>query len=175
MCEIASLGKFGFFEDMKRKIQHDPMFQFDYFFRSRNSAEIQRRCKSLLILAGKHIVDASARKERRDKSAAKKMKQLLNDRTKKLLKEQKMKEIKERRDNENAAKALRKEARAAGAAKKRAEKSTRVGKKGRKGRRGGVAKILPEGWSMIINVRKSGKYFKRRERRERASRIWKAL
>ena len=111
-------------------------------------------------------MDASARKERRDKSAAKKMKQLLNDRTKKLLKEQKMKEIKERRDNENAAKALRKEARAAGAAKKRAEKSTRVGKKGRKGRRGGVAKILPEGWSMIINVRKSGKYFKRKRAKE---------
>tara|TARA_B110000008_G_C16473699_1_gene365195 strand:+ start:59 stop:535 length:477 start_codon:yes stop_codon:yes gene_type:complete len=158
---------------MRTKIQHDPMFQFDYFFRSRNSAEIQRRCKSLLFLAGKHIVDASARKERRDKSAAKKMKQLLNDRNKKLLKEQKMKEMKERRDNENAAKALRKEARAADAAKKRAEKSARIGRKGRKGRRGGVAKILPEGWSMIINVRKSGKYFK--SERERASRIWKAL
>ena len=69
MCEMAQLGRFGFFDDMRRKIQQDPLFTFDYFFLSRNNIEIERRCKSLLRCAGAHLTAAATRKERRDKAA----------------------------------------------------------------------------------------------------------
>jgi len=152
MCEMAHLGRLGFFDEMRRKIQQDPLFTFDYFFLSRNNIEIERRCKSLLRCAGTHLTAAATRKERRDKAAAKKMKQLANDQAKKELKERKQREAEEKRNKDKDDKKKRKEARELGWAKKRLEKANNKGRR----RSRGVRKTLPEGWNVNVVHRKKG-------------------
>ena len=153
MCEMSELGQYGFFDEMRKKIQHDTMFTFDYFFRSRTTGDLERRCKSLLRCAGKHIVDAKARKERRDKAADKKMKSLMNEKRKKELREQKKRDVESRRKQEQVNKILRKEAREKEWAKKRAEKAANPT---RRKRSRGVTKILPEGWIVKQVLRTTG-------------------
>jgi hypothetical protein len=129
------------------------MFTFDYFFLSRDTIELERRCKSLLRCAGIHLTQAATRKDRRDKAAAKKMKQLASDKLKKETKERKQKEAEERRQKEIAEKQARKAERERNWAEKRALKAA---KKGKRSRSRGVRKILPEGWEVHVVHRKRG-------------------
>ena len=55
------------YEDIKYEIQQSPLFRFDWFFKSRTSAELSKRCASLIGVLQKE-------EEQEDKKAVKKRK-----------------------------------------------------------------------------------------------------
>ena len=49
VCKLAGFGMDAenAYDNVKAAIRWDPKFRFDWFFRSRTSAELQRRCNQL--------------------------------------------------------------------------------------------------------------------------------
>ena len=59
---VVNLEKFGYgiddtYENIKREIKKSPIFKFDWFFKSRTTTEIARRCQSLIIVIQKESRD----------------------------------------------------------------------------------------------------------------------
>lgn len=57
VCKLAEFGMDAenAYDEVKATIRYDPKFRFDWFFRSRTSAELQRRCNQLVNIIEREI------------------------------------------------------------------------------------------------------------------------
>ncbi|XJO76806.1 hypothetical protein BDV3_007283 [Batrachochytrium dendrobatidis] len=70
---LVTLGKFGYgtddiYEKIRTEIRKSPLFRFDWFIKSRTTAEIMRRCNTLVMLLSKEIEAEDDREDRKRKS-----------------------------------------------------------------------------------------------------------
>jgi len=57
VCKLNEIGMDteNVYDIIKQMIRHEPRFRFDWFFRSRTSTELQRRCSTLLTVIEREI------------------------------------------------------------------------------------------------------------------------
>ncbi|KAJ1918184.1 chromatin remodeling complex Adenosinetriphosphatase [Mycoemilia scoparia] len=61
--ERLGYGSEDIYENIRTEFRHSPLFRFDWFIKSRNALEIQRRCQTLIGLLQKEIVGTGGNDE----------------------------------------------------------------------------------------------------------------
>jgi SWI/SNF-related matrix-associated actin-dependent regulator of chromatin subfamily A member 5 len=73
LCATHAVG-YGNWEEVKREIRKSWRFRFDWFFKSRTPAELQRRTDTLIRLIEKELAEKNMRPNEQKKSSSKKTK-----------------------------------------------------------------------------------------------------
>lgn len=73
VCTLYKLGleKENIYDDLRNNIRNSLLFRFDWFIKSRTSAELQRRCNTLISLVERENQEIDEKLKKNNKSNAK--------------------------------------------------------------------------------------------------------